>query len=147
MGCDIHLHIEVKLHGRWEHYAAPNIERWYRLFGVMAGVRGDEEPIVAPKGFPADASELTRIIRKDYGVDGHTDSWLDHDEIMQLEKHLEKWRIEDGDKAPFGTFDLEYGILHTYLAGSSFTAHWQFTDCYYLPTGVTDVRFVFWFDN
>ncbi len=148
MGCDIHLHIEVKLNGKWEHYAAPYINRWYRLFGAMAGVRNkDEEPIAAPKGFPSDASELTRIIREDYGADGHTDSWLGHNEIMTLEDRLRKWQVEDGDKGRALEYDLEWGVLHTCLADSSFTAHWRCGDWHYLPAGVTDVRFVFWFDN
>lgn len=147
MGCDIHLHIEVMVGGKWEHYAAPNVGRWYKLFGIMAGVRGDGPAIVAPKGFPNDASELTKILRKDYGSDGHTDSWLDHNEIMALEGILAEWRDADDQDGRFAKYDLEHGILHTYLAGNSFTAHWRYDDFRYLPEGIDDVRFVFWFDN
>lgn len=49
MGCDIHLHIEIKMNGLWRHYSMPHIERDYCLFGVMAGVRGNKDDmIVAP---------------------------------------------------------------------------------------------------
>lgn len=148
MGCDIHLHIELMTNGKWEHYATPNIVRWYRLFGAMAGVRDESEPpIISPKGFPSDAAVLTRIIREDYGIDGHSDSWLDHNEIMQLEDRLEEWAKSAGDKEPWNRYDLESGILNTYLSGNSFTSHWRYDDMPYLPSGVTDVRFVFWFDN
>jgi hypothetical protein len=146
MGCDIHLHIEVLLNGTWEHYAAPRVKCWYALFGVMAGVRDTEQvPISAPKGFPRDASALTRVIREDYGIDGHTDSWLDHEEIMRLEDWLaEQQRI---DKLPFPGYDLEAVILNTTMCGNRFTSYWRYNDVSYLPTGITDIRFVFWFDN
>ena len=148
MGCDIHLHVEVKMGDKWEHYAAPNVARWYRLFGAMAGVRDESEsPIVAPKGFPSDTSALTKAIREDYGIDGHTDSWLNHDEIMQLEDRLKEWATHRDEKEPWDRYDLESGILNTYMAGNGFTAHWRYDDMPYLPSGITDVRFVFWFDN
>ena len=146
MGCDIHMHIEVMVAGRWEHYAAPSIERWYKLFGLMAGVRNHEvTPICSPKGFPADASIVTKLIYEDEKADAHTVSWLDHDEIIKLEDTLEEWSKESDEKWP--QYDLEYGILHTYLSGNSFTAHWRYDDCRYLPEGIDDIRFVFWFDN
>jgi len=146
MGCDIHLHIEVMVNGKWEHYAAPSIDRWYRLFGLMAGVRDhDETPIAQPKGFPADASIVKKLLREDYGGNGHTNSWLDHDEIMQLEDKLKEWEKEDKVKWP--GYDLEASILHAYLGGNGFTSHWRYDDVPYLPEGITDVRFVFWFDN
>ena len=48
---------------------------------------------------------------------------------------------------PFGCYDLEYGILHTYLFGNGFTSFLKYDDIEYLPKPFTDVRFVFWFDN
>lgn len=147
MGCDIHLHIELLIRGKWEHYAAPSMDRWYKLFGAMAGVRDkDETPIVAPKGFPSDASIITKIDRLEFGPDGHTDSWFSHDEIMALEDRLHKWSKENVS-AKFPNYDLEFGVLKTYCFGNSFTAHWRYGDVRYLPDAVDDVRFVFWFDN
>jgi len=145
MGCDIHLHIEAKVNERWEHYAAPHVNRWYQLFAWMAGVRGEpSEAIVVPRGAPQDASILTQILRKDYGSDGHSDSWLDHNEIMELEDRIEKW-CEQEQRTKLD-YDLEHNILHTYLAGNSFTSKWRYPGSA-LPEGITDIRFVFWFDN
>lgn len=60
MGCDIHLHTEVKINGVWHHMGAPSVPRNYRLFAKMAGVRGIETPIAEPRGLPGDATLLTR---------------------------------------------------------------------------------------
>lgn len=38
MGCDIHLHAEVKIKNAWHHYAHPSVPRSYPLFSIMAGV-------------------------------------------------------------------------------------------------------------
>ena len=147
MGCDIHFHIEVKVGGKWEHYAAPSVERWYKFFGLLAGVRDKEVASVSvPKGFPKDASIVTKICYEDEKLDAHTVSWLDHNEIMKVEDALDEWRA-DADNTDFAAYDLEWGILHTYLVGNSFTAHWRYDDDRYLPEGIDDVRWVFWFDN
>jgi len=41
MSCSIHLHIEVKVDGTWEHYGEPSINSNYQLFEKLAGVRGE----------------------------------------------------------------------------------------------------------
>jgi len=147
MGCDVHFHVEVMVAGKWEHYAAPSVDRWYKLFGLLARVRNtDVAPIASPKGFPKDASMITKILYEYGGADAHTPSWLDHDEIIVLEDTLKEWEEADPN-AKWPTYDLEAGILNTYLAGNGFTAHWRYDDCRYLPEGIDDVRFVFWFDN
>ena len=51
MGCDIHLHVEVKIKGKWLHYNHPNIDRCYWLFTKMAGVR-EIEGVEACEGLP-----------------------------------------------------------------------------------------------
>lgn len=38
MGCDIHLHIEVKINGAWEHYATPRVDR-LRTCALSSGSR------------------------------------------------------------------------------------------------------------
>lgn len=53
MGVDIHTALQVKQQGRWETIATNIYDgRNYALFGVLAGVRGQEEPIVEPRGYP-----------------------------------------------------------------------------------------------
>lgn len=77
MGCDIHLHAEKLVDGKWVHIVPPTgvdsfgddfgyTPRWYRgrnyeLFAVLAGVRnyGDITPIAEPRGIPGDISEET----------------------------------------------------------------------------------------
>ncbi len=37
MGCDIHLHTEVKIANVWHRYGCPSVDRNYRVFAKMAG--------------------------------------------------------------------------------------------------------------
>jgi hypothetical protein len=127
MGCDIHLHIEIKLDGVWEHYAAPDVNRNYRLFERMGGVRGDENNAISPpKGLPADASKITRLEFKDEGY-YHTPSWLSSAEIIQLESSIQEWHKDRYDHR----YDPQFEVFH----------------CHYRYHPGDDFRFVFWFDN
>lgn len=66
--------------------------RNYTVFSVLADVRngrgfagvdtGDRiEPIDEPRGLPEDASDIAKRRRGDWGVDGHSVSWLTLEEI------------------------------------------------------------------
>jgi hypothetical protein len=144
MGCDIHLHIEVKVEGKWEHYGAPNINRNYDLFEKMAGVRGEiENAISIPKGAPDDMNIITKCSYKDWGTDAHSCSWFNLEEIVKLTKWLDSLSLDD-PKA-FLPFDLEHTILHTYCEGNSFAGILEYPEG--KPKWIEDVRFVFWFDN
>lgn len=146
MGCDIHLHIEVKINGQWEHYAHPLIDRNYRLFALMAGVRNRDDitPVSLPKGLPDDITPLTRYDAEDYwGRDGHSHSYFTKEEIAELEDRIvaegllkDQWR-------------LEMDIWHCYFLGSSFGSIVKYPEDWRRPNrrAITDVRFVFWFDN
>jgi hypothetical protein len=152
MGCDIHAHVEIRYNGQWEHYATPSISRWYELFGIMAGVRYETKPIVEPKGVPADMSTVTRLDWERWGVDAHTASWFNEDEIDQLSAWLAQRKNEadpnEDTAASFLRYDLEHGILNkTYMFGNSLTAFKHYDDTEYLPKGCDAVRLIFWFDN
>ena len=135
MGCDIHLHIELKVDGEWQHWATPRVTRNYEVFAKMAGVRAlDDEitPISRPRGLPADVSLMTRA-HADYWErqgPGHNHSWLAKKEL----KELAEW----GQTREWGQdgfwFEREFGYL--------------FGACLYdeLPEFVEDLRAVFWFD-
>ncbi len=145
MGCDIHLHIEVKLNGKWEHWAAPGVDRNYRLFSRMAGVRqyqGDRiTAISAPKGMPKDPATVTAFECARWGDDGHNHSWLNMKEIVILAEFVKKRLSEKGKWA-----SLSFYTLHsTYICGLDFSGLIKYKS--ELPKEITDVRFVFWFDN
>lgn len=145
MACDIHLHIELKINDEWEHYAHPDITRWYELFGKMAGVRDESiEPISEPKGLPDNLSVITKINYDYWECDAHSMSWFNADEIGLLAD----WLTEKDIKAEGFSLDnyLEDSILHTYLFGNSFAGLNKWKEDYKIP-GLQDVRFIFWFDN
>jgi hypothetical protein len=163
MGCDIHLHAEVKIDYdkiipgrtsgegkptplRWEHYAHISISRNYDLFARIAGVRNyhDIEVMNEPRGLPEDISGVTLFDWMRGRVDWHTPSWLNAEEIAQLED----W-CQANLKAPatqqFPVYwDLEYDS-RSYLFGNSYGGFVKYPD--ERRPGLVDVRFVFWFDN
>lgn len=139
MGCDIHLHTEVKIKGTWHHYSCPNVNRHYNLFAKMANVRnnGKIEPISKPRGIPLDAAFLTKFACTDYGMDGHSHSWLNAEEIFILYEE-------------FGCMlDECYSPAFGYFFGNDWDTFWKYRngDSDIIPEGVEDVRYIFWFDN
>jgi hypothetical protein len=138
MGCDIHVHTEIKLDGVWEHYGSPDVDRNYLLFEKMAGVRGDSaNAISAPKGLPDEAAKVTKFACDVFGGDdGHSHSWLSSQEIEELYVWWEK-------KQPFSNWTGGYGGIEQqfgYLFGNA----WMKEN---MPERVTDFRWIFWFDN
>lgn len=150
MGCDIHLHSEVKRNGKWEHHSEVKIERNYALFAKMANVRnwaGAKPPIVPisqPKGLPEDATELTKLHSEQYGVDGHSHSWLSAKEISELHKWLQDESIpkEWFRKDPW-RFEHEN---FPYFMGNHLNGFFDYPEDWD-RYGVEDVRHVFFFDN
>src|SRR5687767_487012 len=144
MGCDIHLHIEIKINDTWHHYSHPHVTRNYGLFAKMAGVRNHGLgiiPIAMPKGLPDDITELTKYCfdRDNRSYYPHDISWLGPAEIAELEDWLNE--TYPGD---FG-HDLEHSLLHCYLFGNSFAGFHKYPE--EREPNLTDLRFVFWFDN
>lgn len=105
----------------------PYHARHYALFALLAGVRNyDDEitPLSAPRGVPADISDLGARVIDDFGADGHTHSWYT---LAELWEH--RFRIAEISRE---FVDDTLVILHGYV-----------------PEGGTDedVRLVFFFDN
>lgn len=147
MGCDIHLHTEIKINGQWIHHSEANVKRNYALFAKMAGVRNHYSfnilPISKPKGLPRDCSFLTRIIAESWEGDAHNHSWLGAKELYELEEFIktsEKW---------FGENCLLWTHYNfPYLNGNTFGGFWEYPDSRIIAgIPIEDVRFVFWFDN
>lgn len=131
MGCDIHMHQEVKIKGEWYHLNQPYVDRNYSLFGVMAGVCGCGPAIVEPRGVPDNITILTRVDLDAYGTDAHTLSWFGLEEI----KALEDWWVKTSSRFDFYT---TFGYL--------FHNGWNWNETTN-RRGVEDVRWIFWFDN
>lgn len=141
MGCDIHLHVEIKVSGKWEHYSCPDVNRNYVLFAKMAGVRNQAGivPIAQPRGLPKDMSVVTDIDAEGWLLDRHSESWLNSAEVAELET----WAIDTiTDEHTRWRFRDDYW---GYLFGGSFSGFVNHREDY--PDAVEDVRFVFWFDN
>lgn len=135
MGCDVHIHSEVKINGRWHHYDQPNCDRDYALFEKMAGVRGDAENAIAPpRGVPGDATDMTRFDCAHWGLDGHSHSWLSAEEIAQLAD----WYAAEYPEHRFPKWER-------WLFGNPYSSFMKYPDD--RVDGVEDVRFIFWFDN
>lgn len=145
MGCDVHVHLEVKIKGKWRHWSAPYVSRNYQLFARMAGVRNATgeyhvEPIARPRGLPADATFETKFDHNHMGVDAHSASWLSGAEVEALGEWWEKKKLE---RDPKGFFSFEHHVIG-YLMGNGWNVARYPGDA---PVGVTDARMIFWFDN
>ncbi len=83
MGCDIHGGIEFREGDRWETFAIVHIDRNYRLFAEMAGVRNhgpmEVVPVAPDRGVPSDMSGWLRAAHDD--DDGHSETWLTSEEF------------------------------------------------------------------
>lgn len=136
MGCDIHLNQEIKVRGKWLHYSRPSVERDYTLFALMGNVRNhDNLPSLSNKrGVPPDATDMTKLDAEFWGVDGHSHSWLNREEILRLRRLYVRYALpEEGDS--FFLSDI-FG----YLFGND----WDYNPP---DMGLEDVRWIFWFDN
>jgi hypothetical protein len=134
MGCDIHVHVEIKLEDGWHHYQALSPNRDYEVFCKMAGVRcgsAARSPIALPRGLPTDATTVTRLDRAEYENDAHHESWLDAGEVAELAA----WFSNRDEKSLNG---LE-GFLRSYFFGN------PYSDKTYWPSAIKNMRLVFWF--
>lgn len=146
MGCDIHLHIEMKVKGKWLHYGCPHVDRDYDLFAMMANVRnrGHIIPISKPRGFPPDdISTITSICFENEKHDAHSISWLNKEEIDMLTVWYDNRNVAGLSKSFNDISENEwrcwnYHGIKTYLCGNNITSKVK---------GIDDVRLVFWFDN
>jgi hypothetical protein len=148
MGCDIHLHIEVKISGKWHHHSTPSVPRNYALFSKMAGVRHNDSsitPIAQPRGLPKDLTELTRFSYERWKPDAHSESWLNASEILELcEWAREYHRTIRGRRPEWPEWD-EAETFGGFLFGNYFSDFARYPED--REDGLEDLRFIFWFDN
>lgn len=150
MGCDIHLHSEVKRKGKWLHHSQQKVERNYMLFAKMGEPHRNDFgiiPISAPKGLPHDATELTLLHSEKFGPDGHSHSWLNAKEISELHAFIES---PDNPESWFeGRCNDRLMWSHDnmpYFMGNHLSGFFDYPEDFE-GTGIEDVRYVFFFDN
>lgn len=145
MGCDIHLHIEVKINDKWQHYGIPNIWRNYTLFEKLAGVRGDMDKAIAePRGIPKNATTLTRYDYERWDCDAHTPSWISAKEIYEIQKFAKEQHWPKAQNSVWNSWEWE-DVLGCFLFGNTFAGFTEYPID--RPPEVKDLRFIFWFDN
>ena len=154
MGCDIHFYVEKKINNKWQciDNILPNIDfdendehcldfyiesiytnRNYFLFGILAGVRSYcEEPISEPKGLPDDVSDIIKELSNNYGVDGHSHSWLTLKEILDYD-----W--DSVEKVCFEEYEYNYINDFKHVIKKLISCS--------IDVSLLDIRCVFWFDS
>lgn len=140
MGCDIHLHVELKIGDQWHHYNHPRVPRDYNLFGLMAGVRGEGPPVVTRRGLPEDISAVTRLEYAYERDDAHSASWLSSKEVAEVVRLYKKRWLCDARKRIY--WESKY---FGYLFGNDYSGYWENPED--RGPEIDDFRFVFWFDN
>lgn len=162
MGCDIHLYVEYSDDGkRWRNFAGRlNPGRYYGLFNVIAGVRGNEDQLYTPRGLPDDISWRTASDNRLYIVpDGPGDN-NDEDSVMasKAKEWVEKGysKYTDDDKKFISHPDWH---SHSWLEVAEFSRALEVGDGHgeeygavlaameFLASKGNKVRVVFWFDN
>lgn len=153
-------------------------DRDYELFSVLAGVRKYNDknvPISLPRGLPRDASDVVKAESMNWGVDGHSHSYLSYAEIEDYKKDVGQV-VHSGLVSAEDAIKLEKdGILPTeWCQGSSDKTKvwvewkepfvrldellekmeermrdelWIWKDKEITPEQKNDFRVVFWFDN
>jgi hypothetical protein len=69
MGTDIHPYLEVKVNDKWHYIGLLQRDRNYVLFGLLSGVRSDNEPFgfLMPNSVPSDCSkEIKEELENDF---------------------------------------------------------------------------------
>lgn len=141
MGCDIHAHIEVKLDGVWHHYSCPPLQRSYKVFSRICGVRNGVigmpyyvQPITEPRGLPDDLSEVTKQIYLFEEQDSHTPSWLSGNELDELIQWVEQSESVNYDSNLYNFQHKQIGYFNGNMFGE-------------IPSPFEETRFICWFDN
>lgn len=173
MGCDIHSFAEVRKDGKWEkvsdvfpldgydkEYYGKDFGCWpftwrsYDLFGWLADVRNCSRvpPISQPRGLPDDVSLEIKRESDDWGLDGHSRSWLSLAELLAVDYEQVFWDRRVAKRiAGRGWYSA---ALAEEGEGRHITLREHLSPTYFSVLEVLktlgepkDVRVVFWFDN
>ena len=122
MGCDIHVYIERKIEDQdeWENVSLYRVRdngiemvdpyngRNYELFSILAGVRGWQEPLIAPRGLPSEMNIKTVKEIEWWDEDYHTPTWYD---LFELNMFAEKYK----DNEDYKSFIFFVDCINTYI--------------------------------
>lgn len=164
MGCDIHLHTERKIKGKWVNLNSDlGVHRNYTLFAILAGVRNYDYniPINSAKGVPADASNEYLDAVNEMEGDGHNHSYLTLQEILD---YLPDAQVKYGGMISKDQSDKLYaGELPNSWCQSTSDTSYVYREWFTPETSLihmvdnlkllqcdvtnTDIRIVFFFDN
>ena len=133
MSRDIHMHMEIKIRGKWEHYRHSREPKDCRFHDHMMDRVTDLKFEV-----PEDLSQITMLNLKYWVGDAHHIGILGLEAIAEVEAWfnglLAQGGIHNYDNKPFG-----------YLLGM----RWKSLVAYpsELPFEIEDARIIYWFDN
>ena len=104
MGCDIHAWIEVVDRKRSYTCAIARVylDRDYRMFERLCGVRGNVKRALAPpRGLPDQLSSWCAGDVEEWHSDGHSHSWLSAAEFKKAVRGVQHagWFVDASDKA------------------------------------------------
>ena len=142
MPTDLHIHIEALVSRgelSWEHLSAPDMPRRQTLFEHL-GLRNPENRVPCSGntlrfGIPRDATALTKIL---FAHDeGHSAHWL----TLAQCGGLENWCETNGLYTPRRDSAPPFG----WIFGYHFKDYAMQPEL--LPTGILDLRAIYWFDS
>jgi len=133
MSRDIHMHMEIKIRDKWEHYRYSKEPKDLRFFdNMMDRVDGIKFQV------PDDLTQITMLNLKYWVGDAHHIGILGLEAIKQVESWwnliLAKQNSDNTDNASFGyLFGMRWCSLIEYPTE--------------LPFEIEDARIIYWFDN
>ncbi len=139
MGTDIAIHIEYLRHKRgkkpyWVHPGEEIIgDRLYYVFGILAGVRCNTEPLYHPRGMPGNATLKTYNDYKSFGEGLYATSWLTTQEFRECLETIDKIAKEEDGECYNENWLKNYWEIYNYMKDSEDAGE--------------PARIVFWFDN
>jgi hypothetical protein len=172
MGCDIHAYSETKTkYGWWELHGKPNDDRNYNFFGIIAGVRRDDNTIFEPRGIPKGLSSDVEALYEHWKPDAHSESYLtladlksiDQNQMIKISGLMKTEQLEKC-KADFAKGNYDSGHLYPYCQGTNASGYAAFEleiplikkvpqllewieHLEKAPGTDEEKRIVFWFDN
>lgn len=145
MGCDIHVMLEKRYkYQTSDGWVSINQEpfntgRAYQFFAKLASVRGESDNL--PKGIPEDACLRTHYAVDQWGVDGHSHSWMTAEEFLPL---YVRYSLDPKEIAEVVGKRVEGGAASSFFYKLLERFGYDVDD---EEAYIEDFRFVFWFDN